>query len=98
MLKETGKKLSELKSIMTVLPQVLVNAKIKNEYKDKYMEDAEIKAAIERIETEMKDSGRVVIRPSGTEPLVRVMLEGKDENSIQKMAQELAELIEKKLS
>ncbi len=97
-LKETGKKLSELKSIMTVLPQVLVNAKIKNEYKDKYMEDAEIKAAIERIETEMKDSGRVVIRPSGTEPLVRVMLEGKDENSIQKMAQELAELIEKKLS
>lgn len=83
---------------MTVLPQVLVNAKIKNEYKDKYMEDAEIKAAIERIETEMKDSGRVVIRPSGTEPLVRVMLEGKDENSIQKMAQELAELIEKKLS
>lgn len=97
-LKETGKKLSELKSIMTVLPQVLVNAKIKNEYKDKYMEDAEIKAAIERIETEMKDSGRVVIRPSGTEPLVRVMLEGKDENSIQKMAQELAVLIEKKLS
>jgi len=96
--KETGKKLSELKSIMTVLPQVLVNAKIKNEYKNKYMEDAEIKAAIEKIEAEMKDSGRVVIRPSGTEPLIRVMLEGQDENNIQRMAQELATLIEKKLS
>lgn len=96
--KETGKKLSELKSVMTELPQVLVNAGIKNEYKTKYMEDAEIKAAIEKIEAEMKDAGRVVIRPSGTEPLVRVMLEGEDQNVIQKMAENLAALIEKKLS
>ncbi|MEA4961579.1 phosphoglucosamine mutase [Lutispora sp.] len=96
--KETGKKLSELKSIMTELPQVLVNARIKNEYKTKYMEDAEIKAAIESIEAQMKNAGRVVIRPSGTEPLVRVMLEGEDQNVIQKMAEDLAALIERKLS
>ncbi|MCQ1531495.1 phosphoglucosamine mutase [Lutispora saccharofermentans] len=96
--KETRKRLSELKSIMTELPQVLVNARIKNEYKTKYMEDAEIKAAIENIEAQMKNAGRVVIRPSGTEPLVRVMLEGEDQNVIQKMAEDLAALIERKLS
>lgn len=97
-IKETGKKLSELKSIMTEMPQVLINAKIKNEYKTKYMEDEEIKSAIKNIEAKMKDSGRVVIRPSGTEPLVRVMIEGEDKDYIQKMAEELATLIEKKLS
>ncbi|MDD2481404.1 MAG: phosphoglucosamine mutase [Lutispora sp.] len=96
--KETGNRLSELKSIMVELPQVLVNAKIKNENKNNYMADSEIKAAIEKIEAEMKNSGRVVIRPSGTEPLVRVMLEGEDQNIIEKMAKDLAALIEKKLS
>lgn len=96
--KETGKKLSELKSIMTELPQVLVNAKIKNEYKNRYMEDAEIKAAIEDIEEKMKNRGRVVIRPSGTEPLVRVMLEGEDKGMLLKAAEDLASLIENKLS
>ena len=97
-IKETGNRLSELKSIMVELPQVLVNAKIKNENKNNYMENLEIKAAIEKIEAEMKNSGRVVIRPSGTEPLVRVMLEGEDQNIIEKMAKDLAALIEKKLS
>ena len=69
---------------MKELPQVLVNANIKNENKDKYMEDEEIRSAIKRIENEMKDVGRIVIRPSGTEPLVRVMLEGEDGNKIKK--------------
>ena len=96
--KETGKTLSELKKIVKELPQVLVNANIKNENKDKYMEDEEIRSAIKRIENEMKDVGRIVIRPSGTEPLVRVMLEGEDGNKIKKMAEELAGLIEKKYS
>ncbi|HHY77429.1 MAG TPA: phosphoglucosamine mutase [Clostridiales bacterium] len=96
--KKTGNKLSELKSVVKELPQVLVNAKVKNEYKNKYMEDEEIKSAIKSIEEEMKDAGRVVIRPSGTEPLVRVMIEGEDGDKIQRMAEELAALIEKKFS
>jgi len=96
--KKNNKSLSELASVMQVYPQVLINAKVKNEYKETYMENAEIKSAIEAIESEFSDSGRVLIRPSGTEPLVRVMIEGKDENAIREKAQALADLIESKLS
>ena len=73
------KSLSKLCSIMKELPQVLVNAKVPNEKKNIYLEDEEIKAEIERIEKQMQGRGRVLIRPSGTEPLVRVMLEGEDQ-------------------
>ena len=96
--KEEGKTLSELASVMTQYPQVLVNARIKNENKNKYMEDAEIKSEIERIEKLMAGEGRVLIRPSGTEPLVRVMLEGKDEGQLRELATNLANLIQSKLS
>lgn len=95
---ETGLDLSELKSIVKELPQVLVNAKIKNGNKDKYMNDYDIKYAIDNIEKNMHNRGRVVIRPSGTEPLVRVMIEGEDEFMIRSYAESLALLIEKKLS
>lgn len=93
-----GKKLSELASEMPVYPQVLINAKVKNENKYTYMENADIKAAIEAAEAEMAGDGRVLIRPSGTEPLVRVMLEGSDTEKIRPMAEKLAALIEAKLS
>jgi phosphoglucosamine mutase len=93
-----GKKLSELASEMPVYPQVLINAKVRNEYKYTYMENADIKAAIEAAEAEMAGDGRVLIRPSGTEPLVRVMLEGSDTEKIRPMAEKLAALIEAKLS
>jgi phosphoglucosamine mutase len=93
-----NKPLSELASIMTNYPQVLVNAKIKNENKDKYMNDPEIKAEIERIESILSGEGRVLIRPSGTEPLVRVMLEGKEEGQLRELATNLANLIHSKLS
>ncbi|MDF2820786.1 MAG: glmM [Clostridiales bacterium] len=96
-LKTSGKTLSELASVMNVLPQVLVNAKISNEKKNSYMEDEEIKAAIEILEQKFAGEGRVLIRPSGTEPLVRVMIEGKDQEQLQIEAQKLAELIVKKL-
>ncbi len=96
--KEEGKTLSELASVMTQYPQVLVNARIKNENKNKYMEDPEIKAEIERIEKLLDGCGRVLIRPSGTEPLVRVMLEGKDEGQLRELATNLANLIQSKLS
>lgn len=99
-LKHTGRKTSELASVMQIYPQVLINAKVKTENKseENYMKFPEIKKAIEELEAEFKDSGRVLIRPSGTEPLVRVMIEGKDEALIEKRAKELAALFEEKLN
>lgn len=98
--KRSGKKASELASVMQIYPQVLINASVKNELKNEenYMKFPEIKAAVEELEKEFSGSGRVLIRPSGTEPLVRVMIEGKDEELIRKRAQELADLFEQKLN
>ena len=92
---ETGKPLSELARIMQVLPQALVNAKVPNHKKESYMEYTEIAEAIEALESKFAGEGRVLIRPSGTEPLVRVMIEGKDQGAIEEEATKLAELIEK---
>lgn len=95
--KRFGKKPSELADEVTIYPQVLRNAKIKNENKKKYMNDPEISKEIARLETAMAGEGRVLIRPSGTEPLVRVMIEGKDIDQITKLAEDLAELLARKL-
>ena len=91
---DTGKPLSELSKIMTVLPQALVGAKVPNHKKDSYMEYTEIAEAIARVSAKFEGEGRVLIRPSGTEPLVRVMIEGKDQEMIEKEAKSLAELIQ----
>ncbi len=96
-MKKTGKKMSELNSLMTSFPQVLKNAKVKEELKYEYLEDEVIKEEIEKLEKIFHGEGRVVIRPSGTEPLVRVMIEGKDIKQISDMAAELADLIEERL-
>lgn len=92
---ETGQKLSKLASVMTVLPQSLVNAKVSNEMKHNYMKNKEIDLAIKKLEEKFAGEGRVLIRPSGTEPLVRVMIEGKDQEEIEKEARCLADLIVK---
>ena len=92
---DTKKKLSELASIMEIYPQALVNAKVPNHKKEHYMEYAEIAEAIEALEAKFNGEGRVLIRPSGTEPLVRVMIEGKDQKEIEEEAAKLAELITK---
>lgn len=92
---ETKKPLSELAKVMEVLPQALVNAKVPNHKKESYMEYAEIAEAIEALEKKFQGEGRVLIRPSGTEPLVRVMIEGKDQAVIEEEATKLAELITK---
>lgn len=92
--KSSGKKMSELASIMKELPQVLVNAKVTNEKKDAYTKDDIILHEIDKIEKALDGKGRVLIRPSGTEPLVRVMLEGENQEEINIMAHELAELIQ----
>lgn len=89
----TNKKLSELSKVMEVLPQALVNAKVPNHKKENYMEYPEIAQAIENLEKRFAGEGRVLIRPSGTEPLVRVMIEGKDQAIIEKEAEQLADLI-----
>lgn len=90
---KTNKKLSELSKVMEVLPQALVNAKVPNHKKENYMEYPEIAQAIENLEKRFAGEGRVLIRPSGTEPLVRVMIEGKDQAIIEKEAEQLADLI-----
>ncbi len=92
---ETKKPLSELASVMEVLPQALVNAKVPNHKKEDYMEYPEIAEAIAELEKQFNGEGRVLIRPSGTEPLVRVMIEGKNQAVIEAEAKKLAELITK---
>lgn len=98
-LKRSGKSMSQSASVMEVYPQVLVNARVKNEYKseENYMKFDEIRNKIESLNEEFKDNGRVLIRPSGTEPLVRVMIEGQDVALITERAEELARLMEEKL-
>ena len=96
-LKESGKTFSELAGVMKELPQVLVNAKVPNEKKNIYLEDAEIIEAIKAVEAKLNGVGRVLIRPSGTEPLVRVMLEGENQEEINEMANSLVDLILSKI-
>ena len=96
-LKENGKTFSELAGVMKELPQVLVNAKVPNEKKNIYLEDTEIIEAINAVEAKLNGVGRVLIRPSGTEPLVRVMLEGENQEEINEMANSLVDLILSKI-
>jgi len=98
LIRESGKKLSELGKIMKVYPQVLVNAKVENGKKDLYSKDPVILEAIKKVEEKLNGKGRVLIRPSGTEPLIRVMIEGEDYEEIKKDADNLASLIESRLS
>ena len=91
---DTGRSLSELAGIMDVLPQALVNASVANHKKERYMEYPEIAEAIRELEEKFAGEGRVLIRPSGTEPLVRVMIEGKDSQVIRQEAEKLANLIQ----
>jgi phosphoglucosamine mutase len=95
--KSSGKKLSELASKMQVFPQVVKNAKVSNDKKYKFMEDEVVAKLCQDLEKEFHGEGRVLIRPSGTEPLVRVMIEGKDQDYITSKAVELVKIIEDRL-
>ena len=94
---EKQKSASDLCKIINIYPQVLVNAKVASDKKEGYKTDSEIIEAIEKLKSEFSENGRVLIRTSGTEPLVRVMIEGEDQNYIKKKAEDLAKLIENKL-
>jgi phosphoglucosamine mutase len=96
-IKNSGQTLSELASVMKVLPQVLKNAKVKNSNKLCYLDDPIIASKCKELEEEFDGEGRVLIRPSGTEPLIRVMIEGKDKGYIKSRADELVKLIEERL-
>ena len=89
--------ISKLCDIIQIYPQVLINAKVNADKKYDYEKNEEIKAEIEKLEKEFSGNGRILIRPSGTEPLVRVMIEGENQGYIKTKAEALAKLIEQKL-
>ena len=95
---EKNIKPSELFNSINIYPQVLVNAKVDNEKKYDYSEDDEIQRKIKELEAEFSGNGRALIRTSGTEPLVRVMIEGEDIEYIREKATDLAKLIEEKFN
>ena len=95
-LAKTGRPASEIASVMTVLPQTLVNIKASPELKEKLNTDSDIKAAIEKVKEELGKRGRILVRASGTEPLIRVMLEGENIAEIKRLAREVAAVIEGK--
>ncbi len=94
----SGKTLSKLADAVSILPQVLVNARVKDEHKEHIMEDEQVKMQIDALEKLFAGKGRVLIRPSGTEPLVRVMIEGPDKKEIERQAVDMAKLIESRLA
>ena len=97
-MKESGKKLSELASVMTTFPQVLKNAKVCNSKKYNYLDDPIIAQKCSELEETFHGEGRVLIRTSGTEPLVRVMIEGREQEYITNKAIELVKIIEERLA
>ena len=92
-----GIKASEACKIISIYPQVLVNAKVSNDKKYDFEKDAVIRSEIEQVENEFAGNGRVLIRASGTEPLIRVMIEGENQEYISEKAKSIAELIEERL-
>ena len=96
-MKKTGKKLSELASCMTVYPQTMINVRVSKMGKARFADDEEVANAIAQAEKQLGDTGRVLVRVSGTEPLVRVMLEGENKKQIDTLAKEIAQVIKLRL-
>ncbi len=97
MLNRRDAKLSSIATLMERFPQVLINVKISNEGKAVFKTDEGIKEAIARITETLGDRGRILVRASGTEPLVRVMLEGEDYDEIDALAKEMADIVKERL-
>ncbi|HEL9624339.1 TPA: phosphoglucosamine mutase [Streptococcus suis] len=92
-MKETGKKLSELAAEVTIYPQKLINIRVENSMKDKAMEVPAIAAIIEKMEAEMAGNGRILVRPSGTEPLLRVMAEAPTDAEVDYYVDTIADVV-----
>lgn len=93
-LKETGKTLSELASEVTIYPQKLVNIRVENSMKDKAMEVPVIAQVIQKMEAEMAGNGRILVRPSGTEPLLRVMAEAPTTEEVDYYVDTIAKVVQ----
>ncbi|UOW03293.1 phosphoglucosamine mutase [Clavibacter michiganensis subsp. michiganensis] len=92
----TGKSLHELASVITVYPQVMIN--VRGVDRDRVGDDAELNAAVARAEAELGDTGRILMRASGTEPMIRVMVEAADQATAERHAEELAALVTERLA
>ena len=96
-MRREGKKLSELARVMTRYPQRMINVRVSAEGKLSFYTNPTVKEAVEAAKRTLGKEGRVVVRVSGTEPLIRVMTEGADEALIEKLARETAKVIEEEL-
>lgn len=95
---KSGTSLAQLSKVMTVYPQVLINVPVTDEGKKKYNNDEYIISAVQEAEMELHGDGRVLVRVSGTEPLVRVMLEGMDTEQITRLGNDIANVVKERLS
>ncbi len=94
-IKETAQKLSELTKIMKIYPQVLLNVSVKE--KINLQNVPEITEVIDKVESQLQDQGRVLVRYSGTQPLCRVMVEGPHEDETRQYCQDIVDVIQEKL-
>jgi phosphoglucosamine mutase len=94
-MKLTGKKLSELAGEMKKFPQLLINVKVTDKYK--VTENVKVKAVIDAVEQEMNGNGRILVRPSGTEPLVRVMAEAPTEEQCREFVGRIVEVVKQEM-
>ena len=92
-IKRSGKKASELTNLMKTYPQILINVRVAT--KESWEDKEAIQAAIKKGEKELGSDGRILVRPSGTEPLIRVMAEGPDEAQIDRICKEIADVVKK---
>ena len=96
-LRDSGKSLGELADEIEIYPQITVNVRVSQIGKARYANDNEIKKAVASAEKELGNNGRVLVRVSGTEPLIRIMVEGKDEAQIRRIADEIADVVKERL-
>ena len=97
LMRRDGRSLSELASVMTRYPQCMINVHVSPEGKLAFYTDPDVKAAIDDAKRELGAEGRIVVRTSGTEPLIRVMVEGSDEAMIEAVAQRVADVVRRSL-
>ena len=95
--KDTEKTLKELADEMEVFPQVLINVRVSNFGKAQFAKDKEVQNAIKQVEEVLGEDGRILVRLSGTEPLIRVMLEGKNYEQIKELGESVAQVIKERL-
>lgn len=95
-MEETGEPLSELAKQITFFPQLLVNVEVAN--KEAWQDNSRIQAIIQEAEAELGNDGRVFVRASGTEPVIRIMVEGKEETRLESLANRIADIVRKELN